>query len=506
LFGLVLLYSISVAFSLLWIGSAAIYINDKIGWANILTLEPNVITALISSSFIPVAVLWLVISFIQQSFAVKRQNRFTQLMLQQVKTSSGHNEAIVRTMIELYEHNRSARLLDRIDFNIQDINELLCEIAQRLNLISLDAIEALWRRASQGNKWVFCKVIIESDARHKNLSTKIIEQAKHDAILAGSLLEFGFRFEKLIEILHKYDRERFMKDLVENGVMGRVYAILAPALEALDRSDIKDREIAWGNVETAWKEYSFYDRQYSNDHPRDLFAEEREENEEPTNHKVEKDNHAPQEPKIEAKKTSEVRVEAKLEPVIEENLVEESIIEPEDSFSADEKFSEPTDEEIVKTVQKREAEPLPAKPIFDLSEDTKYAQQMHSKPNLSSLEENLEWMREEPKEKTGARKLFDFDTMPSGERSFDNKEEPSIEMTEEKEEEKIEKAYSGIFAIPSFNFSKHYQIKDEEERKEPSLTKKATSDKSNQDDDSGLPFSSWRDDNYSSKRFPKDGI
>ena len=48
--------------------------------------------------------------------------------------------------------------------NIQDINELLCEIAQRLNLISLDAIEALWRRASQGNKWVFCKVIIESDA------------------------------------------------------------------------------------------------------------------------------------------------------------------------------------------------------------------------------------------------------------------------------------------------------------------------------------------------------
>ncbi len=236
--GLITLFSSAICISLLWLGTAFFYIKDTIGFEALMKSSPVDISNIIAASVSPIIFLWIIIAFIQHSLALKKQTRHMDALINQSKRTNEHNEAVVRSMIEIQQQAKSSSMLDRVDLTIMDMNELLCEIITRCGIISAEAAANVWQRIGNGNKWAFCKILLENIQQYPGFADKIHQKALKDNMLSGSLIEFGVRYEKLINLLDHHDKERFISDVIENGILGRVFAILAPVIDKLNLQTI----------------------------------------------------------------------------------------------------------------------------------------------------------------------------------------------------------------------------------------------------------------------------
>ena len=234
--GLITLFSLSICASLLWLGSAFTYIKDTIGFDNLMKVSPVEMSSIIAASISPVIFLWIIIAFIGHSLALKKQTKYMDALIKQSKRTNEHNEAVVRSMIEIQHQTKSSSMLDRVDLTIMDMNELLCEIILRCKIASNVSVENIWQRVGNGNKWAFCKVLLENFEQYPEFTNTILKKAINDNMLAGSLIEFGVRYDKLIMLLGKHDKERFITDVIENGILGRVFAILAPIIDNINQT------------------------------------------------------------------------------------------------------------------------------------------------------------------------------------------------------------------------------------------------------------------------------
>ena len=232
--GLIVLFSVSVTSSLLWLGGVLFYIYAKIGLPQLLGLPVPDVAMLASIAFLPVLFLWVAVGLIYNAMTLHKHGNTVSLLLAQTRRSADHAEVMVRTMMETQVQTRSALVLHNADLFINELNDLLSDIVVRLGLIQPAHTEIVWQRVGDGNRWAFCKILLQNAENSPKFKDDLENQLKRDEILSNAIRTFCYRFEQMYTMLERHDFEHYLTKIFEEGSLGRVYSRFVESCRELD--------------------------------------------------------------------------------------------------------------------------------------------------------------------------------------------------------------------------------------------------------------------------------
>lgn len=221
--------------SLLWLIYSLAYISDNtvgIKFSALGIVDISVYVALVA---LPILIVWIIFGYVIQYMNFRSIDRNLYVLFRQMKKSQDYTDLIARIMLESEQQIKDGFILNRIDILISDMNELIAEIISRAALASKEQIENLWSKVRNGGKWAFGKVVIEISQNQPNFQMRIFEKSQKDTVLAGTVLEFCARYQNILSLLEKHDKERVFLNVIETGIFGKVYSILAPIADEIRR-------------------------------------------------------------------------------------------------------------------------------------------------------------------------------------------------------------------------------------------------------------------------------
>lgn len=231
--------------SLLWLIYAVAYVQDNtigIKFSSLGIVDISIYVALV---VLPVLVLWMVFGYINQHINNQKNAKALYQLFLQLRKNQEYTDLVARIMLESEQQIKDGFILNRFDILISDMNELIAEIINRAALASREQIESLWSRVRNGGKWALGKVIIEINQNQPNFQMRLYEKSQNDVVLAGTILEFCARYQNILTLLNKHDSERVFLNVIETGVFGKVFTILAPLADEIR----KYREVSFNKSE-----------------------------------------------------------------------------------------------------------------------------------------------------------------------------------------------------------------------------------------------------------------
>ena len=214
--------------SLLWLFLSIGFVLDSL--SGISFFDAGIANIILYSLLVclPIYFIWAVFGYINQYVHNRMVDTRLQLLLKQSKRNQDYSDLIARALIEAEQRITDGFVLSKVDLLLLDINELLSEIIRGCKLASPEQIENLWTKVQHGGKWSFGKVIIEINNSQSDFKKRILDKCLSDAFLGGTVLEFCARYDAVVKILEKHDKDRLFLDIMETGVMGKVFSILFP--------------------------------------------------------------------------------------------------------------------------------------------------------------------------------------------------------------------------------------------------------------------------------------
>lgn len=221
--------------SIIWLAYSIRYITDSLG--DMSFFDAGLLNVLLYTLFVclPEFVIWMIFGFFSQHINGRTISRQMFKLFAQMKKNQEYSDLLARIMLETGENIRNSFMMNNFDVLIGDMNELLCEILQRDNLITYEEAGQLWTKVQNGGKWAFGKVVIERYNNFPEFKNDLSKDAKIDNVLAGSIMEFCARYQSLISLLEKYDKEKTFLNVIETGVFGKVFSVMASISDDLRR-------------------------------------------------------------------------------------------------------------------------------------------------------------------------------------------------------------------------------------------------------------------------------
>lgn len=222
--------------SVIWLFCALRFVSVSLSGMSF--FDAGIVNVLLYVLFVclPIFLLWLIFGFVGQFWHNRTSERQLFKLFAQMKKNQEYSDLLARIMLESEQNLKSCAALDRFDLLVSDINELLSEIILRCRLASPEQIEHLWSKVQNGGKWSFGKVVIENYNRQPGFQKRVFTDASQDNLLAGTILEFCARYQTLLSLLEKNDREKIFLNIVETGVLGKVFAVMAPVADEIRRT------------------------------------------------------------------------------------------------------------------------------------------------------------------------------------------------------------------------------------------------------------------------------
>lgn len=88
------LHRFIIAFSVMWFGIVAVYISKFYGWDNLFSVTPNEFVAFLTTTTLPLAIMWMIMAYIDRGNSFKKETRLLRESLNQVIfPDSNGNEA-----------------------------------------------------------------------------------------------------------------------------------------------------------------------------------------------------------------------------------------------------------------------------------------------------------------------------------------------------------------------------------------------------------------------------
>lgn len=222
--------------SVIWFAYAVKFISTSLGGMSF--FDAGLLNVLLYTLFVclPEFTIWMIFGLISQHLNSKFIGRQMYKLFSQMKKNQEYSDLLARIMLETGENIRNTFMMNHFEIIIADMNELLCEIIQREKLITKEQSSQLWVKVQNGGKWAFGKVIVEAYNQNPHFKKKVLDDAKSDNILAGTIMEFCARYQTLISLLEKYDKEKTFLNVIETGVFGKVFSVVASVSDDLRRS------------------------------------------------------------------------------------------------------------------------------------------------------------------------------------------------------------------------------------------------------------------------------
>ena len=227
---------VAVFSSIVWFVYAIKFILASL--AGMSFFDAGLLNVLLYTLFVclPEFVIWMVFGFVSQYFSSRLLSRQMHKLFSQMKKNQEYSDLLARIMLETGENIRNSSMTSHFELFIADMNELLCEIVQRENLISKERVAELWVKVQNGGKWAFGKVLVEAYNKDNGFKKKLFDDSVADNILSGTIMEFCARYQSLISLLEKHDKEKVFLNIVETGVLGKVFSVVASVSDDLRRS------------------------------------------------------------------------------------------------------------------------------------------------------------------------------------------------------------------------------------------------------------------------------
>ena len=233
---LVFILALAVFLSVVWGVFAIQFVVEAL--QGISLLDAGILNVILYTLFvsIPVVLIWGIYGFINQTIYNSKLSKQMQKLFAQMKKNQEYSDLLAKVMLANERESKSAVELNRFVLLLADLNELLSDFIARQHLASEEQIEYLWTKVQNGGKWSFGKVVIENFNRQPNFKQKVAVNALADNMLGGIIMEFCARYQTIIGLLEKYDAEKIFLEIMETGVMGKVFAILSPICSEVKRS------------------------------------------------------------------------------------------------------------------------------------------------------------------------------------------------------------------------------------------------------------------------------
>lgn len=233
---LALAFFVSVFSTVSWLIYTFMYIGEKLNGVSFSSLGLVDISVYTSLVLLPILVLWMVFGYINQYLLSNTFNKNLYSLFKQMKKNQDYTDLIARIMLEAEQEIKDGFILSKFDIFISDMNELLSETIHRSAIASSEQIERLWNKVQNGGKWSFGKVIVEVSQNQPNFQQRIFDKSRSDTVLAGTILEFCARYGSLVSLLEKHDKERVFLNIIETGIFGKVFSIMAPIADEIRRN------------------------------------------------------------------------------------------------------------------------------------------------------------------------------------------------------------------------------------------------------------------------------
>lgn len=122
-------------------------------------------------------------------------------------------------MLDAEHEIKDGFVINKFDLFISDMNESLSEIIQRCNIASSAQLEQLWQRVKRGERWVLGKAILDASKSQSTFDAWVREKVNRDKVFRGTLLEFCSRYQNLLQLLEKHDRDRIFYVLLKQACL-----------------------------------------------------------------------------------------------------------------------------------------------------------------------------------------------------------------------------------------------------------------------------------------------
>lgn len=221
--------------SLLWLMYSVLFVSDTLNGISLFDAGAANVIIYILLICAPIFLIWAVFGYVNQYLQNRLMNTQLRKLMGQMKKNQDYSDLIARALIETEQQVKDGFVLNRFDLLISDMNELLSEIIKGCKLASIEQIEALWAKVQNGGKWSFGKVIIEVNNAQPDFKKRILDKAILDSVLSGTIMEFCARYSAIVKMLEKHDQDKVFLEMIETGVMGKVYSILSPVSMELQR-------------------------------------------------------------------------------------------------------------------------------------------------------------------------------------------------------------------------------------------------------------------------------
>lgn len=230
---LTFLFFLSVFSSLIWLIYSGMYVHERIATVDLSSQDPYMLALYAGLIVLPVWIIWQVLGFINQYFRSKSTEQRLLDLCKQMKKNQDYTDLVVRVMLDAEHEIKDGFVVNKFDIFVADMNEILADIVQRCNVASSMQIEQLWLKVKNGERWSIAKTFIENLKRQEDFTSYLAEKARKDSVFKGTMLEFCARYQNLSALLEKHDRDRVFITILQTGVMGKVYSILAPIAGAV---------------------------------------------------------------------------------------------------------------------------------------------------------------------------------------------------------------------------------------------------------------------------------
>lgn len=227
-------FFITVFASASWLIYAVMFVNAKLADSHLWEQSPEQMLLLLSVLFLPMLIMWMVFGFINQFVTNRNINVKQNELLNQLQKNQDYTDLVVRVMLDAEHEIKDGFVINKFDLFISDMNEALSEIIQRCNIASSAQLEQLWQRVKRGERWVLGKAILDAGKSQSTFNAWVAEKVNRDKVFRGTMLEFCSRYQNLLQLLEKHDRDKIFLRIIETGVFGKVYSIIAPLSEGLN--------------------------------------------------------------------------------------------------------------------------------------------------------------------------------------------------------------------------------------------------------------------------------
>ncbi len=225
-----------------WLIYALLFINSKLADARLWEQNVEQLLLMLAVVFLPIFIIWMIFGFINQFLSSKQFNFKQNEILKQLQKNQDYTDLVVRVMLDAEHEIKDGFVLNKFDLFVSDMNEALSEIIQRCNIASSSQLEQLWQRVKRGERWVLGKAILDASKSQSTFDAWVREKVNRDKVFRGTLLEFCSRYQNLLQLLEKHDRDRIFLKIIESGVFGKVYSIIAPLSEGLNTLSVTQED------------------------------------------------------------------------------------------------------------------------------------------------------------------------------------------------------------------------------------------------------------------------